>query len=189
MVDQVSKDGVHKIVCIWEYDKRLVNGAAFVYFGMKLCRSDTPKSQELISYASKVLDALGIMQGPSHMEVMYNPHPDPKQGGGPCLVEVGSRCHGGEGTWLPIVNDSIGYSQVSITADVYLNGPLFDQINPIQYPFVKYGMDCDMVSRSSGIVRGFPCEPIIRKFPSFKSISWEVHVGDFCPLIVSHDLV
>lgn len=31
---------------------------------------------------------------------------------GPCLVEVGSRCHGGEGTWLPTIQECIGYTQV-----------------------------------------------------------------------------
>jgi biotin carboxylase len=95
VIDHVSRDGVHKIVCIWEYDKRPANGASFVYFGMRLRASDTPRAQEMIAYAEKVLDALDINQGPSHMEVMYCSD-------GPCLVEVGSRCHGGEGTWLQV---------------------------------------------------------------------------------------
>ncbi len=70
MVDQVSKDGVHKLVAIWEYDKRSVNNANFVYFGMRLKPSDTTKAKILKEYADKVLDALEIKQGPSHMEVM-----------------------------------------------------------------------------------------------------------------------
>ena len=32
---------------------------------------------------------------------------------GPCLVEVGSRCHGGEGTWQPIAQECLGYNQVN----------------------------------------------------------------------------
>ncbi len=36
VVDSVSRDGVHRICAIWEYDKRSVNGANFVYFGMEL---------------------------------------------------------------------------------------------------------------------------------------------------------
>lgn len=31
---------------------------------------------------------------------------------GPCLVEVGTRCHGGEGTWQPIAQECLGYNQV-----------------------------------------------------------------------------
>ena len=36
VVDSVSRDGVHKVTAIWEYDKRSVNDANFVYFGMKM---------------------------------------------------------------------------------------------------------------------------------------------------------
>ncbi len=31
--------------------------------------------------------------------------------GSPCLIEVGSRCHGGEGTFRYIVDQTIGYDQ------------------------------------------------------------------------------
>ena len=81
VVDKVSCDGKHKLCAIWEYDKRPCNGAAFVYFGMKLMPADTEKSRALIEYADKVLDALDIKNGPSHMEVMWCTD-------GPCLVEV-----------------------------------------------------------------------------------------------------
>ena len=180
VIDQVSKNGAHKVVTIWQYDKRFVNGAAFVYFGMKLVSCDSALSQELIAYANDCLEALGIMEGPSHMEVMYNPAA-PENGGGPCLVEVGSRCHGGEGTWLPLVKEASGYTQVSITVDVYLNGPLFDTISATHAPLRKYAMDCDMVSRAGGIVRSMPGEALVRKYESFRSISWEVHIGEYCP--------
>lgn len=72
-------------------------------------------------YADSVLDALGITQGPSHMEVMWCED-------GVCLVEVGSRCHGGEGTWIPIAQECVGYTQVSVTIDMYIGGHLFDDI-------------------------------------------------------------
>lgn len=43
VIDKVSRDGVHKLVAIWEYDKRSVNNANFVYFGMRLCHPGTDK--------------------------------------------------------------------------------------------------------------------------------------------------
>ena len=76
----------------------------------------------------RVLDALGIMHGPSHMEIMYTDT-------GPCLVEVGSRCQGGEGTWLPVAKECIGYTQVEVTVDVYMNGTRwFDRIDKNRIP-------------------------------------------------------
>ena len=110
VVDKVSMDGEHKLTAIWQYDKRPCNGANFVYFGMKLMSAESAMAQALVAYSSQVLDALGIRQGPSHMEVMWIGTPDD---GYPCLVEVGSRCHGGEGTWLAVAQECIGYTQVS----------------------------------------------------------------------------
>jgi biotin carboxylase len=177
VVDKMSKDGVHKIIAIWEYDKRPVNGASFVYFGMRLMSSDTPKSQELIKYADGVLNALGIMQGPSHMEVMYCAD-------GPCLVEVGARCHGGEGSWLPIVQECIGYTIVSTMLDVYTNGPLFDKIDANNFTMCKAGREVDMVNREPGIIRATPGDAKIRALKSFRSINWEVKIGDFAPVTI-----
>jgi hypothetical protein len=111
------------------------------------------------------------------MEVMYTQS-------GPCLVEVGSRCQGGEGTWLPIVEECIGYSQVSVTLDAYLGGELFRRIPKDSYELRKAGRDVDVVSRHAGVVRSLKGDAMIRKLPSFRNISWEVHVGDFCPLTI-----
>jgi biotin carboxylase len=138
VVDQVSRDGVHKVVAVWEYDKRPANGSPFVYFGRRLLRSDLPHVRAMIAYGGRVLDALGIRHGPSHMEIIYQSDDGVCAGGGdselsmqdglvagsgsgsgsgsivggPCLVEVGARCHGGEGQWLPVAEECIGYSQV-----------------------------------------------------------------------------
>ncbi|RYH31113.1 ATP-grasp domain-containing protein [archaeon] len=181
VVDKVSRDGVHKLVCIWEYDKRKVNGANFVYFGMRLKASDTPMAKVLTAYSDKVLDALGIKQGPSHMEVMVNTitKPDGSLEYQPCLVEVGARCHGGEGTWLPVVQECVGYSMVGVTLDAYLQGELFNKIDKDHFPLKKAGREVDMVSRYGGIVRSLPGEEAIRKLPSFRSMSWEVKPGDY----------
>jgi biotin carboxylase len=140
VVDKVSKDGVHKLVAIWEYDKRKANGANFVYFGMRLKPSTSEMAKIMVAYADRVLDALGIHHGPSHMEVMVNTIVDPQTGAvhyEPCLVEVGARTHGGEGTWLPVAKECVGYNQVQVTLDVYLDGPLFDSIEKDYFPLMK----------------------------------------------------
>jgi hypothetical protein len=111
---------------------------------MKLVNPEQPFAQELIKYADGVLNALGILEGPSHMEVMYCAD-------GPCLVEVGSRCHGGEGTWLPVAQECIGYTQVSATLDVYLSGKLFDSLPSSTFKLKKAGRDVDMVNRIGGM--------------------------------------
>jgi hypothetical protein len=63
VVDSVSRNGVHKIVAVWAYDKRSVHGTHFVYFGMSSvdCTSDIAK--QLVEYQKKVLTALSIKHG------------------------------------------------------------------------------------------------------------------------------
>ena len=92
VVDHVSRDGVHKTCMIWVYDKRVANGANFVYFGMKPVDPSTPLASILINYTRRVLDAMQILHGPSHGEVMMTED-------GPCLVEMNCRAHGGDGTF------------------------------------------------------------------------------------------
>ena len=70
--------------------------------------------QALVDYMHKVLDALEIRNGPSHGEIMWTKD-------GPCLVEVGSRPHGGEGTFVQLVEQPIGYSQLSVMIDAHEN--------------------------------------------------------------------
>ncbi len=54
MVDSISRDGVHKVVAIYEYDKRAVNGAAFVYFRVKVRAADTPEILKMVDYHKSV---------------------------------------------------------------------------------------------------------------------------------------
>lgn len=95
VVDHVSRDGVHKTTMAWVYDKRAVNGSAFVYFGCVPIESDSEEANLVIPYIRTVLDSLGFKNGPSHGEVMMTPD-------GPCLVEMNCRANGGDGSWRPL---------------------------------------------------------------------------------------
>jgi hypothetical protein len=63
---------------------------------------------------------------------------------------------------------------------------LFDKIDRIEYPVHKYGMDVDLVSMFSGIVRSHKGTEAIKKLDSFRSITWEVKVGDFQEKVCFH---
>merc|ERR1712056_43121 len=60
VVDHVSRDGNHKTVMVWVYDKRPTNGGEFVYYNMLPVESSDPVAQKLISYTRGVIDALDI---------------------------------------------------------------------------------------------------------------------------------
>lgn len=121
VVDTVSRNGVHKVVAVWEYDKRVVNGAPFVYFGVLLRAAAGDVLGPVADYVLKVLDALDVVHGPGHAEVKV-------VNGEPCLVEIGARCHGGEGTYIPIVSRCIGYNQVECALDSYFDEAAFNAL-------------------------------------------------------------
>ena len=64
----------------------------------------------MAQYIFHCLDALGVKHGPSHAEVMWLDDEDQ-----PCLVEVGARPHGGEGTFAELSTPGIGYNQLEAT--------------------------------------------------------------------------
>jgi hypothetical protein len=67
------------------------------------------------------VDALGIRNGPAHGEIKFCR-------GSSVLIEVGARCHGGEGAWIPIANRCVGYNQVDVSIDCFLNPEEFDKL-------------------------------------------------------------
>jgi biotin carboxylase len=160
VLDGVCRDGLYKITAIWEYDKRSVNGANFVYFGMKLIPGDSARAKELIDYGKKIVKALGVVNGPSHMELMYCAD-------GPCLVEVGSRCHGGEGSWLPVAQECVGYTQVEACLSSYLRPDRFDML-PLVPTLLKQGREVFLVSRQTGILQDIPGLQTMRNLKSFR---------------------
>lgn len=65
VIDHVSRDGVHKLMMTWVYDKRPRNGSQFVYFGMLPIDPRSEEAQALVPYVRGVLDALGMRHGVS----------------------------------------------------------------------------------------------------------------------------
>ena len=170
VIDSVSRDGVHKVTAIWEYDKRSVNGANFVYFGMSLRAAGGELEQQLIEYSDSVLDALGIVNGPGHMEVKLCRD-------GPCLVEVGSRCHGGEGSWVPVADECVGYNQIGVTLDAYLRPDAFDALPQAPVALAKSGTEVFLVARQNGVLRGVPGVDAVRALDSFRHMELAIQPG------------
>mmetsp|Transcript_19940 Transcript_19940/g.32851 ORF Transcript_19940/g.32851 Transcript_19940/m.32851 type:complete len:441 (-) Transcript_19940:80-1402(-) len=171
VVDSVSLDGEHKVVSIWQYDKREANGQFNVYFGMSICEVATEKEQALVEYNSQILDALEIFNGPSHAEIMWTKT-------GPCLIEVGSRCHGGHGSWKPIANKAFGYNQIDVTLDCYVRPDLFHNLPPYPTNAQHHGKEVFLVSKQAGKISDIPGLDLVMKLPSYLSKDISVKTDD-----------
>lgn len=172
VVDTVSRNGVHKVVALWEYDKRAVNGAPFVYYGVLL--RDAPDGsllEKVANYVLKVLDALEIVHGPGHAEVKV-------VRGEPCLVEIGSRCHGGSGSYLPIVTPCLGYNHVDAAIDSYLDEEAFNRLPTRPRKLKSHGCEAMLVAYETGKLVGYPGMEELEKLPSTVSTMWFTHVGE-----------
>jgi len=172
VVDHVSRDGEHKTVMLWVYDKRPCHGSAFVYFGCVPLDSESPEAKILIPYVRGVLDALKFKNGPSHAEVMMTPD-------GPCLVEMNCRAHGGDGNWRPLcLALTGGYSQVEATVDAYLDKKQFSIIpDKPPSPFKAAGQEVILVSYGRGVVKSTPGFEDIKQLPSFVYLETGVRPG------------
>jgi len=128
-IDTVSLNGKHKITASWRYDKRELNGAPFVYFSSEAVDekfllydadpSSAASSVDLASvhsYVSAVLDALGVLNGPCHIEVIW------ANDGSPVLVEANvGRFHGQD--FIGISNLVWGCNSVDLAIDaLYMAG-------------------------------------------------------------------
>ncbi len=87
IVNTITKDGVHKITDVWKYTK-IELGGGVVPIGVKTVTDPNQYEIDFASYALKVLDAVGIEYGPSHLEIKLDED-------GPVLIEVNARPMGG----------------------------------------------------------------------------------------------
>lgn len=180
MVDSISHEGEHRVTAIWRYDKRPLNGAAFVYYGLRLWEGEDGRKMDwaLARYAHACLDALGIRNGFSHAEVMWLEG----EAGGPCLVEVGARPHGGEGTFVSLTAEAIGYNQLSVALDLIRDPQALAGIPLLPPPLKAHAAEVCLVSRKSGrLLRHFLTEHVAgNTLPSLKvsaTVWWEWRRG------------
>lgn len=180
VVDHVSRDGIHKTMMVWVYDKRPTNGGDFVYYGMVPVDSQSAEAQILIKYTRDVLDALKLHNGPSHGEVMMGPD------NVPCLVEMNCRSHGWDGAWVPLAKQLTGgYSQPDVALDSHLDPIAFDQIPDITpSPFEASGQAVMLVSFHSGTIKAMPGYEKIKKMSSFVALQTGYTSGSTVELTV-----
>ena len=178
VVDSVSVEGVHKTVAIWEYDKRAANGAQFVYYGMRLFESETGEREDaLVKYMHAVLDSLQVKHGPSHGEVMWTKS-------GPCLIEVGCRPHGGEGTFVKIADQCIGYNQLGVMVDAHENRSKFFKLSERPGKLQGHCMEVCLVNSFEGKLNGYPLLKEIEALESFVDAEMKMKVGENIPVTV-----
>jgi biotin carboxylase len=162
VIDAVSRNGVHKVVMVWYEDLRPGNGISFLYYGFKTMDPNHWKTKAIIEYANAVLDATGLQNGASDMEVKWI-----EEEGTPCLLDLNARWtalmwHDG----LALENALTGNNQITATINAYLDEDAFNNMPPV--PSIKqHGAIMFVNAFHAGILKGIPGLEDVKKMPSY----------------------
>jgi biotin carboxylase len=128
VVNSVSSNGKHKFISLLVHNKIVVNGVYPVYDITSVIESDQVNDsvKKIIEYNYKCLDALGILNGASHSEIML------QENGEPVLIETGARILG---TCLnyPEYKETMGYYDYDIIIDSYIHPKRLEKIFKSDY--------------------------------------------------------
>jgi biotin carboxylase len=111
-VNSVSQHGVHRIVEVWLDRRTDLGDGRLIYDRMDLLAPDDDRVAMLADYVRPCLDALGIVHGPAHSEVMLTAD-------GPVLIETGARLQGGDSVQL--MRAATGTSQTDAAVQAALD--------------------------------------------------------------------
>lgn len=168
-INAVSMNGLHVFTEIWEDHKTEVSGAALICDREELLPFHGTVQQSIITYMTEALDVLGIMNGPSHSELMMTDN-------GPVLIETAARM---QGTILhEAVVGAIGDSHVTCTVERYVDPEHF--LTRLERPYsLKCFLFCvTLASERSGRVVKNNCLSVLAMLPSFKAIFHTPKEGD-----------
>jgi len=124
IVNTVSVDGEHKVVGVFQYDKRHAYGSDFVYFGIRAVGDQHSERTSIMDYAVNVLNAIEFDNGAAHLEVMLTKR-------GPVLVECNCRLAGCAGDIDKCEELLSGRGQIELYADAMLKPDSFASIPKI----------------------------------------------------------
>lgn len=163
VVNTLSDGKKHIVTDMWMYKKRKVNGAGAINDWQELINFNDPKLSELIEYAFKSLDAIGVKYGPGHCEIMLT-------NDGPRLLEIASRIPGGIDP--NVLTECVEINQLDHTIKLYAD--LYDEkIDPLpqqSYLLKKNAAWINLIAEEDSVLQdadSFISE--IKNLPSFFS--------------------
>lgn len=167
-VNTVSSQGKHYVTEIWQYFKRTVPGAAYIYDMEKILPFDGDIQADICNYVYHVLDALEISFGPAHTEVMMT-------NDGPVLIETGARLGGS--MISAAASNILEFNQVELAVESYVDCQKF--LTRIGKPYLlRYNaIYVSLISEQEGIVRSLSRIDEIKQLPSFFDMHLSITVG------------
>ena len=168
VVNTVSRNGVPALTSVFRYHKKQTPSGYVIYRGLEAVMELGRKEAQLVEYAFRAVQALGITDGPVHGEYMVDER-------GPVLIEANCRVMGGSAP-SGFLDKVFGYHETDVVLDCMLDCDfhrdfLQKPYRPLRKGYVKdFYSDRDKTISSSGIV------PILLNMESFYS-GWVENAG------------
>lgn len=158
-VNTCSCDGVHQVSLIWKYGKVKTAEGGIIYDTIETVNELGIGESEMVEYAYKVTDALGIKYGPVHGEYMI----DDK---GPVLIEVNCRPAGCSmpAEYLDMI---AGHHETDLFLDSYLKPKRFHERRKKRYRLLAHGALKIFIVPNDIVARSTPMNNISPKLKSF----------------------
>ena len=158
IVNTVSCEGKHRVTLIWKYAKVKTSEGAIVYDSVNTINELSIGEAEMVEYAYKVADAIGIQYGPIHGEYMIDDD-------GPVLIEVNCRPCGGN-MEAEFLNRISGQHETDSVLDSYLKPELFKANSRRPYKLYAYGAIKLFIVPNDIIAKSSPMDKISFRFKS-----------------------
>ncbi len=167
IIDSVSLKGRHYLTSIWAVTRDKGESPFLDY--METVDHGLPEYSAIRDYASKVLDSLGVCNGPTHLEIILT-------GNGPTLVELNCRLHGSLD--LRLTTYACGRNHVQDVVTSLLTPDYFEVSRSGKSSF--YGQAMHVLLRSPFFGRKLHKDfwKKLERLPSFVSYKQNLSIGE-----------
>ena len=164
-VNTVSCEGIHRVTTIWKYSKVHTADGDMIYDTIETVNELGIGEAEMVEYAYKVANALGIQYGPVHGEYMIDDD-------GPVLIEVNCRPSGCTMP-APYIDQISGQHETDSILDSYLKPTLFHKKRKQPYRLNAYGALKIFIVPEDIMARSAPMTKISPRLKSFYQTTLE----------------
>ncbi len=158
-VNTVSNEGIHRVTTIWKYNKVHTADGDMIYDTIETVNEIGIGEAEMVEYAYKVADAIGIQFGAVHGEYMIDSN-------GPVLIEVNCRPNG---CTMPaeFIDKISGQHETDSILDSYLKPSRFHAKRKERYQLNAYGALKIFIVPEDIMARSAPMSTISPRLKSF----------------------
>jgi biotin carboxylase len=169
---------LHYVAEVWRDHRQVTAGGKIIYDHAELLAGDDPLAIRLGDYTRKILDALGIVTGPAHCELVMTPHR------GPVLIELGARLAGMADPQAARMG--LGTSQLDLSIEAITEPAAFLALRRDRYRKLSHAVQLDLMAPRTGVLDPGVLSDILA-LPSVRG--WVGHVEPGGQVSVTVDLM